>query len=214
MPWAAYCAQRPKSSAWGWRYRGATVRVASRILQGGSVDALSRAGRRAGGLFDSCHTFPSAREGLCNVMTASQGGPDTGDRGKKPSAPAWCARAGSAARRRCRQALTCIEPLRDSLHQMSEIQRARPRRPSGRAPDSRQLRLAIINTAMAAILAGLSSSYTTALGHVAAVLAIKIGVLNLITVRSRKRPGELEPSDHPCRSITHNIHVHVSARQA
>ena len=42
---------------------------------------------------------------------------------------------------------------------------------------------------MSAILAGLSNSYTTALGHVTAALAVKIGVLNLATVRSRTRLG-------------------------
>ena len=45
---------------------------------------------------------------------------------------------------------------------------------------------------MAAVLAGLSNtSYTKALGTVAGVLAIKIGALNLLTVRSRLITGDM-----------------------
>ena len=36
----------------------------------------------------------------------------------------------------------------------------------------------------------LSSNYNTALGHVAGILAIKVGVLNLMTVRSRLLTGD------------------------
>ena len=44
---------------------------------------------------------------------------------------------------------------------------------------------------MAAVLAGLSNTYSTALGHVAGVLAVKVGVLNLMTVRSRLITGDM-----------------------
>ena len=41
------------------------------------------------------------------------------------------------------------------------------------------------------MLAGLSSNYVTALGHLSAALAIKIGALNLMTVRSRLLTGDM-----------------------
>ena len=44
---------------------------------------------------------------------------------------------------------------------------------------------------MAAILAGLSNNYNTALSSVAGILAIKIGALNLLTVRSRLITGDM-----------------------
>ena len=48
-----------------------------------------------------------------------------------------------------------------------------------------------ITSVMAAILAGLSNNYNTALSSVAGILAIKIGALNLLTVRSRLITGDM-----------------------
>lgn len=44
---------------------------------------------------------------------------------------------------------------------------------------------------MAAILSGLSSSFNTALCQVSAILAFKVGALNLLTVRSRLLTGDM-----------------------
>lgn len=48
-----------------------------------------------------------------------------------------------------------------------------------------------ITSVMAAILSGLSNNYNTALSSVAGILAIKIGALNLLTVRSRLITGDM-----------------------